>query len=432
MDLSALAVVAALASASTAGPATSPQVLGQAPPLLGPYLGHLGPNDAVVFFRATADAYGPETFPISVVDGTGRVVRDTVVTRGSDHDFTVVWRVHALVPDTTYAFAVLKERLFFKTPREPERPSRVTIAFGSCANDSPGLPNPVWPAIRRASPHALVLLGDTPYIDTTDLAHQRRRYKEFYSNPDLTALMRSVSTYATWDDHDFAGNGADGTAENKGMARQAFLEYHGNPSAGDGMEGIYTRFRRGPIDVFLLDTRWFSNTEPSFADPEKPTLLGRKQWDWLQRELAASTAPFKVLASGMAWNEAVREGKPDHWTAYPHERAALFAMIAEKKIGGVILVGGDLHRSRAFVHPSAETGIPYPVHEWITSPLGDAVIEEAAVPHPALTFDRGEKHAFLLVKAQSVTDPPTVAARFQNAAGEELHVVEVSSKDLAP
>jgi alkaline phosphatase D len=359
-------------------------------------------------------------------------VRQVEITRSTEHDMMLRWDVAGLQPDTSYAFAVLDKRCFFRTAREPDRPARLTIAFGSCANDRPGLPNPVWAAIRDAEPTALVLLGDTPYIDSTVLDDQRRRYKEFYANPDLSALMNRTPTYAIWDDHDFAGDGADGKTPGKAASRQAFLEFHGNPTSGNGVDGIFTRFRRGPVDVFLLDTRWFSGTEPSFADPEKPTLLGKVQWEWLQKELAASNAPFKLLVSGMVWNDAVRPGKPDYWMAYPYERAALLKYVAEKKVPGVVLIGGDIHRSRAFVHPKEETGVPYPVHEWITSPLGDNVMEEAAVENPALVFDRGEKNAFLLVRADSAVDPPKLTARWMNAAGQELHKTEVSAKDLAP
>lgn len=408
------------------------QVHRKLPALLGPYLGHVGPHEATMFLRATGDIYGPELVPVSIVDGEGRSVAQAEVVRNLPQDMTLRWDATGLQPDTTYAFAVFDVRCFFKTPREPDRPARVTLALGSCANDQPHERNPVWKAILDAKPTAFVMIGDTPYIDTTKLEDQRRRYKEFYANPDLSAIMKVTPTYAIWDDHDFAGDGADGRAAGKEASRQAFLEYHGNPSAGYAGQGIFTRFRRGGVDVFLLDTRWFSGTEKSFADPEKPTLLGLLQWQWLQKELAASTAPFKLLVSGMIWNEAVRPGKPDYWMAYPHERAALLKFVADKKIPGVILVGGDIHRSRAFLHPKEETGVPYPIHEWITSPLGDDVMEEAEVPHKALTFDRAEKHSFLLIKADTAVDPPKISARWMNAAGEQLHQVELTSKDLAP
>ncbi|MEM7010688.1 MAG: hypothetical protein AAF585_04310 [Verrucomicrobiota bacterium] len=70
---------------------------------------------------------------------------------------------------------------------------------------------------------------------------------------------------------------------------------------GEEDDGIYTRFRRGPIEVWMIDDCWFSQTTPSWADPDKPTCLGRQQWEWLQRTLKESTAQFKLLCGGMVW-----------------------------------------------------------------------------------------------------------------------------------
>ena len=84
------------------------------------------------------------------------------------------------------------------------------------------------------------------------------------------------------------------------------------------------------------------------------TLLGRRQWDWLRRELVASTAEVKILACGMIWNEAVYPGKFDCWMAYPYERHALFRFLGENNISGVVLIGGDIHLSRTLVHPTRE------------------------------------------------------------------------------
>jgi alkaline phosphatase D len=400
--------------------ALAPQILGKVPPVLGPFVGAVEPRQVSVFARVTT---GEQDVLLSIVDADGKSLGDFRVATLPEHDFCVHWTVPNLKPGSSYAVAMRGRRTFFRTPDEPDRPGRVSIAFGSCADDRPGLVNPVWASIQKDAPDALALIGDTPYIDSTDASIQIRRYREFIGSPELSALLQTTAFYATWDDHDFAFDGADGTAKGKEASRTAFLEYHANPSAGEGDQGIFTRFRSGPADVFLLDTRWFSGTEKSFADPEKPTLLGARQWEWLKRELSASTAPFKLLVSGMIWNEAVRPGKPDYWMAYPYERAALFAYLAEKKISGVVLIGGDIHRSRALVHPSSETGVPYPIHEWITSPLGTSVMDEANAPHPDLVFDRGEKHSYLIVTADSLKTPPTLTASFRSAgAGEMYHL----------
>jgi len=266
-----------------------------------------------------------------------------------------------------------------------------------------------------------------PYIDSTELAVQRRRYREFYSVPDVSAALGKVPFYATWDDHDFGRNDTNGLLPGKENSRQAFLENHANPSYGEDGVGIYTHFRRGPVEVFLLDARTFAGTEPSPFDVQKTTLLGAAQWKWLERELAASTAPFKILATGMIWNGATRPGKKDHWMTYPHERQAVFDYIGEKRISGVVLVGGDIHRSRALRYPTTESA-GYELTELITSPLANTVIEAANAPSPHLLHDVGQKETFLLVTVDMTAKPPTLVGKCMNAAGEELFEVAL---DLA-
>ena len=66
------------------------------------------------------------------------------------------------------------------------------------------------------------LLGDTPYIDTTDLKVQRRRYREFSAEvPAFADLVAHTPVYGTWDDHDFGRNDTDGNLEGKANSRQS-------------------------------------------------------------------------------------------------------------------------------------------------------------------------------------------------------------------
>ena len=115
----------------------------------------------------------------------------------------------------------------------------------------------MWRRMAAVDPDAILLLGDTPYIDTTDLAVQRRRYAEFAAVPEFADLLRNRPLYATWDDHDYGLNDSDGRLDGKENARRAFVEFHANPSYGDGDEGVYTKFRLGGAEIFLLDTRNF-------------------------------------------------------------------------------------------------------------------------------------------------------------------------------
>ena len=400
-------------------------------PTHGPVLGHLTPTSVRVWAR----------FPRSgsyelVVAGHGGEIAATVEA-APDRDHTAVWTIDGLEPGREYRYEIRQDgrTMFagnsarFLTPLPQTAPGVTRLAVGSCAREEEG-DRTVWRRMAALDPHAVVLLGDTPYIDSTDLAVQRTRYGEFVAVQEFTELLRSRPLYATWDDHDFGRNDSDGRLGGKENARQAFLEYHANPSYGDGDEGIYTSFRLGGVEVFLLDTRWFAGTGPSpIADGL--TMLGPRQWEWLRDGLRASDAPFKVLASGLVWNGAVRPGKPDHWDTYPAEREALFRFLGEERISGVVLAGGDVHRTRVLRYPTEEV-VGYALTELITSPIHDGVIVEANAPHPALVFDSGTPHAFLLLTIDTTVQPATLHASFQDGTGIELYTLTLDAAALTP
>jgi alkaline phosphatase D len=396
----------------------------------GPFLGDLSPGGAKIWARCAEEGRY-----LLVARGEGAEV-EAVADARREADRTVVWSVSGLDPGARYRYEIRKDgRTIFSEPgasfvtAPPQgAPTVVRLAIGSCAREAEG-DRAVWRRMASLDPHAIVLLGDTPYIDSTDLAVQRARYGEFAAVPEFASLLRTRPLYATWDDHDFGANDSDGRLEGKDNARQAFVEYHANPSYGDGREGIYTKFRMGGAEVFLLDTRYFAGTEPS-PIAEGPSLLGRGQWAWLRDGLRSSDAPFKLLASGLVWNGAVRPGKPDHWESYAAERDAIFRFIGEERISGVVLVGGDVHRTRVLRYDTSSV-VGYALTELITSPMHDGVIPTADVPHPALVHDSGEPHAFLAVTVDTTVGPARLLARFQNAGGRELYSLTLDAADLA-
>lgn len=403
-----------------------------APLTHGPFVGHITSREALVWARFSK----PGRCLVRALSPGGHEVFVQVHST-SDRDGCVQWHLKSLRPGTRYHYEiefdgkllVSGDNYFFETAGSKSS-GTIRVAFGSCAKEDAGS-SAVWHRMRTVDPHAVVLLGDTPYIDSVDLAVQRKRHAEFASVPEYRKLFRNRSLYATWDDHDFGRNDTDGNLKGKENSRRAFIEYRSNPSYGDGHRGIYSKFRRGGVEVFLLDTRFFAGTEPSPFDKDRPSLLGKRQWKWLRRQLKASTAPFKVLACGMVWNDAVRPGKLDHWGTYPHERQALFEFIGDEKISGIILVGGDVHRTRVLQHDSVESA-GYKIPEFITSPVHGGVIENAKVDHPGLVRDFGQPNTFLLMTVQGATRPNKLKAGFLDKAGRVIFEFALAEQDLTP
>ena len=116
------------------------------------------------------------------------------------------------------------------------------IAIASCSNPNNYPNQPVWSHISAKKPDALVLLGDTIYLDVpwattfngemihpSDadaadfLKHGLRLYRAQLGQSGFAALIKNVAkTYAIWDDHDFLWNNAAGDALPKNVYRDHF------------------------------------------------------------------------------------------------------------------------------------------------------------------------------------------------------------------
>jgi len=393
----------------------------------GPLIGHVDTTSAKIWARTSE----PGNYELIATSGETQFTAKAKAQ--FEHDLCVVFELDKLQPDHRYRYTIRatdgtevskSDDNQLHTAPVATADGSVRLMFGSCCHEDEGTGN-AWRRVAIEKPDTVVLLGDTPYIDNTQLRQQRIRYAAFAGFAPMADLLRTTSWYGTWDDHDFGINDTDGRVPGKATSRQVFLEYHANPSYGDGQRGIYCKFRRGPIEVFLLDTRTFAAMEPSPFKRHHASLLGRGQWQWLLDGLRKSTAPVKVLACGMIWNEATRPGKLDHWGSYPHERQALFDAIGKHKTSGVVLVGGDIHRSRVIRHATKKSA-GYDIVELITSPMHHSIIKAANAPHPGLLKDMGEPHTFLLLDAQQLGGKATsVRARFVNDEGTEHFAIDL-------
>ncbi|WP_285566487.1 alkaline phosphatase D family protein [Streptomyces sp. RTGN2] len=413
---------------------------------VGPMVGHTEPGNARIWARPGLDSslYSRWNCAYRQLGGKGNRAWRTVTTAvDPGNDNTLIARLRGLAPDTAYEFTLTPVREAagftpmtgsFTTSPDPDRPSVVTMGMGSCG---PSVPDHVWTAIMDEGCDSFVMLGDTPYVDSSDLEVARRKHRTFLVQPEISRLVSSMPVWATWDDHDFGGNDFHGDYKSKRQNRTAFVNYRANPSFGqtaDGKiltqrtdgEGVYTSFRRGPIEVFLLDPRWFSRTAPSWADSTQVTCLGTVQWDWLRERLSRSTAPFKAIATGMIWDDK-QNAEKDDWATYSYERDAIYDFIAAEKIPGCFLIGGDIHVSRAL---SYGPRVGYDLWQFIVSPLHDSTIPSLNVPSPYLVHSAVEPHVFLKLVADTTLDMPTLTATWINRDAERLFEVTRTAAEL--
>lgn len=397
----------------------------------GPLVGHTDDRSAIVWARIPVTG----TYDLEVRQpGDGTLLRRVQANATESNDWCLHWTIPDLQPDSTYQYSIHRDaevvregdELVFRTAPDPDSPAKVTLAFGSCADFEA---SSIWTRMGEEEVDGVVILGDTPYIDTTELDAVRNAYRRFSSISTLAELLHSTPFWGTWDDHDFGRNDSDGTLPGKENSRRGFVEYRPNPTSGHADQGIYTQFRYGPVEVFLLDTRWFARTEDSWADPTKPTLLGQRQWQWLQEGLLASDARFKILACGMIWDDK-ENSESDDWGTYHYEREALQTWLGDQRIEGVVLMGGDIHVSRLLKYNTARQ-VGYPLYQFITSPLHGRVIPSLNVPHPALVWSAAEPFVFLKLTADTTVTPATLKAVWMTRAGEKLFEILINEDELS-
>ena len=224
--------------------------------------------------------------------------------------------------------------------------------FGSGIRFQRHAQQPVWKRIVQFAPDMLILNGDNIYfsgqneVDYNDSQKITRNRKQRYGHlsnanvygvPWFAGMLRSMPIYSIWNDHDYGPNDSTTRFRKKHESRRGFIEMWGNPSHGENGEGFYTRFRRGDVEFFLVDNRWF-RTASAF--------LGNRQMTWLKAGLLDAHnlgAKFKIIVHG---------GTLHGWFGNTAERNELLDFLASKRIGGVVWHDGDSHWNSLNPYPN--------------------------------------------------------------------------------
>lgn len=375
-----------------------------------------------------------------------------VQTTEADHG-TAHLTASEVAPGTTYEYALYIDgekvqrpyELRFQTPEHwhhRRQPPELRIATGSCAyfndpgSDRPGTPYGgeynIFEAMAAKQPDLMLWLGDNLYTRETDWTSREgffKRYTYARSYDELQPLLGITNHLAIWDDHDYGPNNADRSYLYKDAAREAFQQFWANPTLGlPGQRGITTSFTWADAQFFLLDDRYFRNSNRRKTGER--SMLGEAQFNWLIDALTFSKATFKfVCIGGQVLNPAQRF--ETYANLFPQERRKLLQRIQQEEIPGVIFLSGDRHHSEITRYDLNNDF--YAIPEFTISPL-TATAHDATAENNTLRVEGsmiGVRN-FAILTLTGEKDSRRLEVEYFDSDGESLNTYTVRASELQP
>ena len=301
-----------------------------------------------------------------------------------------------------YRFSALGDRSTTgrtRTAPAPQSTATLRFAIASCQRWEYGH-YAAWRDITASDPDLIMFLGDYIYeypmaVDpvrtvrgglVTTLDGYRDRYAQYKADPLLQAAHACAPWVLVWDDHEVQNDYAAGVGGwagrlgeglfgdfrlQRAQAYQAYWEHMPFPKAarprGDAMR-IYGHLDWGRLArIHLLDDRQYrdpqvcprpgrllgSNTVspkdcPELLDPRR-SLLGAAQERWLAEgwslERPWNLVAQQTLMSRLSWTDPATEPSywTDGWDGYAPSRQRLLSTAAQRRVPGLVVLGGDVH-----------------------------------------------------------------------------------------
>jgi alkaline phosphatase D len=298
--------------------------------------------------------------------------------------------LQGLTPDTVYQYRVLIDEqphtfsyaTEFRTAPGPQSPLRdYSFATGSCFFVNDAAMNffnvkyaggfEIFSGVAAQKPELMLWTGDNVYMAPYDLGNiysMNRRYMTTRAVPETFPVLAGMANFATWDDHDFGPNNADGSFPRKQESLQLFQTYWPNPGYGTPQTpGVFSKIRWGDVEFFLTDNRF--HRQDKLGGMKEKAFLGQAQLKWLQEALSASTATFKIVVTG---SPVLNEFYDESYIHYLYEYRQLMTFLQESRLPGVFLLSGDRHHSDLVKH--TRPGL-YPLYNYTSSPLTSSVTQ---------------------------------------------------------
>lgn len=263
--------------------------------------------------------------------------------------------IPALTEDSPYYYQVQMGGSLVGTPQlfrslpAATGPRSFKFAFSSCRDHSAAAPDPNPTAFNDMVTRGIdffLEIGDFHYrnISTNDQALFRAGYEEFFTRTNIANVLKSVPSGYVWDDHDFGGDGSNGSSAARPAAQAVYRERVPHPPLPSATGLIYHTFRVGRVRFIVLDCR-SARSPVANTDNSSKTMLGAEQKTWLTGLLNNSDTPMTVIVSSVGWIGAsgVDSGQ-DHWAYYTTERAEIGTTItANAAKTKCVFISGDAH-----------------------------------------------------------------------------------------
>jgi alkaline phosphatase D len=137
----------------------------------------------------------------------------------------------------------------------------------------------------------------------------------------------------------------------KASSQKMFLNFWRIPETsarrrGEGVYGSYSFIdEKTAILIIMLDLRTFrdhltacTRVQGWYCPAANGTMLGEKQWRWLEHTLTNTDADLIIVASSTQY--AADEYGYETWRNFPHEQARLASLLNPNK---TVIISGDVH-----------------------------------------------------------------------------------------
>ncbi len=257
---------------------------------------------------------------------------------------------------------VVDER-FFKALDLNKTTARFVV--GSCMKDTfDNLREEMWDAIAAAQPDVVFLVGDTCYADNDNDGSDAGYWRRYVETRSLLSHFRQKTltpTLATWDDHDYADNNADGTFPKKEMTRDLFKIFWDNElqlglKKGPGVSQVFSAFGQR---FFLMDSRYFRSSR---EETLRPVQWGAAQEDFLFENLSQNSQPAILMNGSQFFGGYLKKDAFEYWQGANLKEICKRLSLQQAPVA---FVSGDVHFSEVMqIEPSV---LGYRSHEFTSS-----------------------------------------------------------------